>query len=260
MQHTSHIQIRSVTPDNLPQLGLFCIKNSKSAGYKAKAKWFARAYQDGLRLKIAFDEQDQQLGFIEYVSAEYAWRPVQADNFLFIHCIMTYGNARKNAGIGSALLADAEQAARDAAKQGLCAMSSAGSWLADQSIFAKNGFVPTDEKGRFVMMSKGFAPNALLPLIRDWTQTLPRYQGWHLLYANQCPWHKKSAVDLFQCAAEHGIELHITELDTPAAAQAAPSGYGTFSLIKDGRLLEDHYISRTRFENILKKEINSGKR
>jgi hypothetical protein len=30
-------------------------------------------------------------------------------------------------------------------------------------------------------------------------------------------------------------------------------GYGTFGLIKDGVLLEDHYLSRTRFETILKK-------
>jgi len=30
-------------------------------------------------------------------------------------------------------------------------------------------------------------------------------------------------------------------------------GYGTFGLIKDGILLEDHYLSRTWFETLLKK-------
>jgi hypothetical protein len=33
-------------------------------------------------------------------------------------------------------------------------------------------------------------------------------------------------------------------------------GYGTFGLIKDGVLLEDHYLSRTRFETLLKKFEN----
>ncbi|MCC7506361.1 MAG: hypothetical protein IT259_13725 [Saprospiraceae bacterium] len=220
----------------------------------AKAAWFKQAYHDGLRLQIAVDDRHQALGFIEYVPAEYAWRPVIADHFLFIHCIMVYSNANKNAGVGSALLNDAEHWARNTGKLGLCAMSSAGSWMAGQSLFAKNGFEPTDERGRFVMMTKRFATGAPSPAIRDWTSALTRYQGWHLVYANQCPWHQKSVVDLQQCAAEHGIDLQVTELKTPADAQAAPSGYGTFSLIKDGRLLEDHYISRTRFENILKKE------
>ena len=36
--------------------------------------------------------------------------------------------------------------------------------------------------------------------------------------------------------------------------QNAPSGFGTFSLIKDGKLIKDHYLSRTRFENILRQE------
>jgi hypothetical protein len=51
---------------------------------------------------------------------------------------------------------------------------------------------------------------------------------------------------------DNGITLTVKKLATPKEAQKAPSGFGTFSLIKDGKLLADHYISRTRFENILK--------
>jgi hypothetical protein len=56
----------------------------------------------------------------------------------------------------------------------------------------------------------------------------------------------------FQSKINKGLKIKIA-LDSEGK-QLAPSGFGTFSLLKDGKLLEDHYISRTRFENILKKE------
>jgi hypothetical protein len=34
-----------------------------------------------------------------------------------------------------------------------------------------------------------------------------------------------------------------------------PSGFGVFALVKDGKLLEDHYLSKRRFETIIKKEL-----
>jgi len=44
-------------------------------------------------------------------------------------------------------------------------------------------------------------------------------------------------------------------LDTPEKAQHAPSYYGVFSLVWNGRLLSDHYVSKGRFRNILREEI-----
>lgn len=39
-----------------------------------------------------------------------------------------------------------------------------------------------------------------------------------------------------------------------AKAQQAPSFYGIFNFIRDGKVLADRYISLTRFKNILKHE------
>ena len=76
-----------------------------------------------------------------------------------------------------------------------------------------------------------------------------------VVYSDQCSWHEKSITDIKQAAIEHGIDLTEKKLKTPREAQMAPSGFGTFSLLKDGKLLADHYISRTRFENILRQEV-----
>ena len=76
-----------------------------------------------------------------------------------------------------------------------------------------------------------------------------------MVYAPQCPMIPKSVNDLRDMAAEHGIELQVTVLESAAEAQRAPSFYGVFNLIWNGRLLSDHYVSRGRFKNLLKQEI-----
>lgn len=49
--------------------------------------------------------------------------------------------------------------------------------------------------------------------------------------------------------------VFIRELKSAEEAKSAPSGFGVFSLVHNGELLEDHYISKTRFENIIRKEL-----
>jgi hypothetical protein len=61
--------------------------------------------------------------------------------------------------------------------------------------------------------------------------------------------------DLQETARDHGIFLQVRKLKTAREAQAAPSIYSVFSLVRDGRLLADHYVSRTRFQNIIRKEL-----
>ena len=60
---------------------------------------------------------------------------------------------------------------------------------------------------------------------------------------------------IINAAMDHGIDLNVSKISTVKQAKSAPSGFGVFNLLRDGRLLEDHYISHTRFRNILKKEL-----
>ncbi|KPJ90711.1 MAG: hypothetical protein AMS18_10210 [Gemmatimonas sp. SG8_17] len=61
--------------------------------------------------------------------------------------------------------------------------------------------------------------------------------------------------DLSLMAAEHGLDVKVTVLGSAREAQNAPSYYGVFNLLWNGRLLSDHYQSKGRFRNLLKKEI-----
>jgi hypothetical protein len=251
-KNKNHINIIDVTTDNVSEAGIYCIKDKKSHGYHAKVEWFKSKINKGLKIKIAADNKGKQIGFIEYIPSELAWRPVKANNFYFIQCIAIFVKDAKEKGIGSQLLLAVEEDAVNNKKAGICAMSSDGPWIANKSLFQKNNFIIADKLERFELMVKIFDSKVSKPHFFNWIKEQTKYKGWHLVFSDQYPWHEKSITDIRQSAMDNGITLTVKKLATPKEAQKAPSGFGTFSLIKDGKLLADHYISRTRFENILK--------
>ena len=253
---TNNLKILNVTAENVDEVGIFCIKNKKAQGYKDKLHWFKKELQNGLRIKIATDEKGKQLGFIEFIPVENAWRPVKANDYYFIQCIVVFAKDMRGKNIASQLIQLCEKEAREKKKLGVCVMSSKGPWIANRSIFEKNGFAEVAKKDRFVLLAKKFDEAAPDPELFDWISKQKKYQGWHLIYAHQCPWHEKSVADMQTAAKELGIELQVSQLTKPWDAQNGPSGYGTFGLLKDGKLLEDHYLSKTRFKTIVQKELS----
>jgi len=93
-----NINILDVTADNVSEVGIYCIKDKKSPGYDAKVEWFKTKMNKGLKIKIATDNAGKQIGFIEYIPSELAWRPIKADNFYFIQCIALFVKDAKEKG------------------------------------------------------------------------------------------------------------------------------------------------------------------
>lgn len=247
------IKIIDLTPENVAQYGFYCVKDKNSAAYKVKLKWFLDNVKFGLGIKIALGADGKQVGFIEYIPSEYAWRPVKAKNYLFIHCVMIISKENRFNKLGSLLVNECEKVALENKMAGICTIASDGAWMANKSLFEKNGFIEMDKSDRFNLMIKKFTSLGDEPKFINWKTQQQKFNGWHLAYANQCPWHDKSVNDIQQTALKNGIKLKVHCFQTSEEAQNAGSGYGTFSLIKDGKLLSDHYLSKTRFENILNK-------
>ncbi|MGB5430573.1 GNAT family N-acetyltransferase [Eudoraea sp.] len=248
-------KIIDVTPENVQEETLFCIKDIKKPGFQSKRIWFEKQYKLGLQMKILKDDTDKMIGFIEYIPVINAWRPVAGNNLMFIHCMYVYPNKNKNKGYGSLLIKEAENEAIKQELAGICVMTSKGAWISDKRIFENNGFKQVDQKGRFELLCKKWEPVTKDPELIDWTANQKKYKGWHLVYADQCPWHEKSVIALLNTALDFGIDLNVTKLSNANEAKQAPSGYGVFSLLHNGKLIEDHYLSATRFRNILKKEL-----
>jgi N-acetylglutamate synthase-like GNAT family acetyltransferase len=247
--------ITEVTPENVLEETLFCIKDVKRPEFHAKRKWFEKRYKEGLRMKILKDEAEKMIGFIEYVPASKAWRPVEADNFMFIHCMYVSSKSDRSKGFGSILIETAEKEAKAKKMDGLCVMTSKGGWLADKRVFEENGFLQIDKKDRFELLSKKWNVNAPDPKLLNWTKQQKKYMGWNLVYADQCPWHEKSVAAILEVGMDYEIDIKITKIETAKETKKAPSGFGVFNLLYDEKLIEDHYISATRFKNILKKEL-----
>lgn len=249
------IRLVDVTPSNVSEVGIYCSKDKKSSGFIRKVEWFQNKLNDGLQIKIAMDENDKQLGFIEFIPSELAWRPINAKKYMFVQCIVLFSKKDRNKELGSTLLNACEEEARKNDKNGVCAMTSKGPWIANKTLFEKNNYSIVAAKGRFELMCKKFKSEATNPVFINWTLNQAKYKGWNLVYSDQCPWHDKSVIELQQTAKEYGVNLKVSKLISPKEAQEAPSGYGTYSLLKDGVLLEDHYLSKTRFRTILEKEL-----
>ena len=251
------ITLEKVGPANLDACGIGCLANRRSEGYRAKVEWLRDRFEEGLRFLLFRDGDGKALAFLEYVPGAFAWRPVDAEGWLFVHCLWVYPRGQKLGGLGGRLIRACIEEARVSRARGVVTMTSEGPWMAGQDVFLRNGFEPIAEAGRFQLLvhrlRKGPAP-----AFRDIAGNLAALRGLHVIYSAQCPLLPKSVNDLSAAAAEHGLKLEITRLRSAREAQNAPSHYGVFQLVWNGRLLSDHYVSRTRFETILRKEILRG--
>ena len=93
------------------------------------------------------------------------------------------------------------------------------------------------------------------PKLKDCDSQLRSYEGLKIVYSNQCPWVTRFMSELGEIIEKKGLKINVVELKTPEQAQAALSIYAVFNLVNNGKLLVDHYISNTRFLNIVNKEL-----
>jgi N-acetylglutamate synthase-like GNAT family acetyltransferase len=247
--------IIDVNETNITQYPPTCFLNPKNVGYQIKAEWLKERFSEGLKIKLLYFENDKKChGFIEYVPGEYAWRAVEAKDYLFIHCIWVSPNKFKNKGYGSLLVEECIKDAEKQVKAGVAVIASEGPFMANKDLFLKNGFREVQASGVFTLLVKQLR-KAKEPKFKDCEKQLSNYEGLKIVYSNQCPWVARFISELSETIKEKDLKIDVVELKTAEQAQDAPSIYAVFNLVNDGRLLSDHYISNTRFLNILKKEL-----
>jgi hypothetical protein len=78
------MNIITVTNENLDKEHICCaISNNKDCQVAAKKAWLAERFADGLVFKKG-DVRGKC--FIEYIPAEMAWCPIEADGYMYINC------------------------------------------------------------------------------------------------------------------------------------------------------------------------------
>jgi predicted GNAT family acetyltransferase len=251
-----NVKIINVDEKNISEYEPTCFLNPKNEGYQIKRKWLKKRFSEGMKIKLLYVKGEKKpVAYIEYVPGEFAWRAVDAEGYMFIHCIWISKNKYKGKGFGSQLVDHAVKDAKEAKMNGVAVVTSEGPFMAGKDVFLKNGFKSIESiKPSFELLIKSFKKGGE-PKVKDWEAQLKKYKGLNILYSKQCPWVARFIDEVSDIIKKEGIKLKITEMKTPKEAQNAPSLYATFNLIYDGKLLVDHYISARRFENILKKEV-----
>ena len=248
-------KIVPVDATNVAEQGFFCYKSKpKSEGYGRKLDWLEQRFSEGLKIKIVY-EGKRSFGFIEYIPGEFAWRAVEVKGYLVVQCIWVVGKGKKK-GYGSRLLSECVEDAREMGKHGVAMVTSSRSWLAGKKLFLKNGFEVVDqEPPSFELLVKRFEDNAPLPAFpQDWDQRASRYgAGLTVIYADQCPYIRDAVQQYVDLAEERGVEARVVKLTTSLEVQdAAPSPYGVFNVVYDGRLVTYHYMGKKEKESLIK--------
>jgi hypothetical protein len=251
------IKLVDVTAANIgehPQA--ICFINPRHEHFHHKLDWLGQQFGNGLKIKLLYPAGGKRAaGFIEYVPGEHCWRGVNANGYMFIHCIWTHGKENQQRGLGASLIKVVEAEAKG--MLGVCVLTSDKSFMARKDIFLKLGYEVAAESGSDQLLVKKFKAGPL-PVLHKSRAVTGTGKGLVIVYSRQCPWVARFVEEVKPILKKMNLPLSVTELKTPAQAQNAPCLYGVFNLLYDGRVLADRYISMTRFLNILKAEGLAG--
>ena len=254
------IEIIDTNADNILEYGVCGYKNLKREGYSEKIEWLKNRYLEGLKIKILYSKKDGTQGMIEYIPGEYCWRPVEADGYMFIHCIFVgFKREYKGKGYASLLLDECLNNAKKENMHGVTVVTRKGAFMAGKELFKKNDFKSVDTAPPdFELLVKKFNDNAPTPKFKgDWDKKLNQYgKGITIIRADQCPYTVKNVKEISEIAEKtFGLKPHIVNLRNYKEAQNSPCAFGSFCIIYNGKVIAHHPISKTRFTNIMNKML-----
>ena len=208
------------------------------------------------RYKVLRSREFGDIGMIEYTLGSQAWRPVEAEGYLVIHCLMVHGK-HQGKGLGAALLEECLKDARKSQCRGVAVVTSSDSFMAGVGLFIKAGFVSVDSRPPYELLAKKLKSTAPDPrFIVDRERALKNHpKGLTILAADQCPYVVKSVERISQAARALGLKPKVVRIRSAKASRELPTPYGVFSIIYDGKPIVERPVSATRFTNIMGKLV-----
>ncbi|MHC4546780.1 MAG: GNAT family N-acetyltransferase [Planctomycetota bacterium] len=253
------IQIIEMTPKDAGKVPLCGHKNPCKEPYQHKFQWIKKRMSEGLKVKMLKTQDDGIVGYIEYVPGGRAWRAVNSEGYMFIHCIYIQWKRCKGRGFGTLLVKECVKDAKKAGMNGVAVVTREGTFMAGKELFLKNGFEEVEKAlPDFSLLVKKFKKSAPTPSFKgQWDKKRKKFgKGLTIITSGQCPHNVTMVKDIVQIAKDrYGIEPRIVEYRSYRQAQNAPWPYAVAGLLYDGKLVADHTISGTRFRLIMEREI-----
>lgn len=235
-----------ITKDNIDQEHICCAMSNRQS--LVKKEWLKQRFDEGL---VFYRSEERGKCFIEYIPAEYAWVPIEAEGYLYINCLWIAGSM-KGHGYSNDLMEQCIQDARAQGRKGLCILSSQKrkkEFLADAKYLAYKGFLLGDASDvGITLMYLPLVPDAQPPKFRQCAKH-PEVaeEGFVLYYTDQCPFTCYWVPRVQEAAREHGIgfkAIHIVDRET---ARNVPAPVTTYALFRDGKFVTQAIQSDKKF-------------
>jgi len=237
-----------VTKENLEKEHICCaISNNKDVQVSSKKAWLADRIEDGL---VFLKSVERGKCFIEYIPAENAWVPIEADGYMYIDCLWVSGSF-KGHGYSTDLLAACIEDSKGKGKKGLCILCAAKKkpFLADPKFLKYKGFSVCDEADNGIQLwylpfeigveTPRFKESAKHPHIDE--------KGYVLYYTSQCPFNAKYVPIVEQTAKDNGIPFKAIHIESREEAQNAPTPVTNYALFHDGVYVTNEQMNDTKF-------------
>ena len=247
-----------VTKDNLEKEHICCaISNSNDVQVASKKAWLAQRFDEGL---VFLKSAERGKCFIEYIPAENAWNPIDADGYMYIDCLWVSGSL-KGHGYSSDLLSECIRDSSLKGKKGLCILSSGKKkpFLADPKYLEHKGFRVCDEADNGIQLwYLPFSEDADPPRFMEWARR-PRIdeKGYVLYYTDQCPFNARYVPELMKTARENGISFTPVHLVSRDQARSAPTPVTTYALFCDGEYVTNEQMNAKKFLKLVTERIAS---
>lgn len=237
-----------VTNENLEKEHICCaISNNNDVQVSSKKAWLSERFADGL---VFLKSTERGKCFIEYLPAENAWNPIDADGFMYIDCLWVSGSF-KGHGYSSDLLGACIEDSKEKGKAGLCLLAAEKKkpFLADPKFLKHKGFRICDRSENGVLLwYLPFDESASAPKFKACAKK-PHIEGkgFVLYYTHQCPFNAKYVPVIEAIAKERSVPFKAIRLKSKEEAQNAPTPVTTYALFYDGNYVTNEQMNDKRF-------------
>ena len=244
-----------VTNENLETEHICCaISSNNDIQVSSKKAWMKDRFDDGL---VFLKSAERGKCFIEYIPAESAWNPIDAEGYLYIDCLWVSGSF-KGHGYSTDLLNACIADAKENRKYGLCILAAAKKkpFLADPKFLKYKGFTVCDEADNGIQLWYfPLVENAPVPKFKFCAKH-PHIEesGYVLYYTSQCPFNAKYVPVIEAIAQERAVPFQAIHIESKDQAQNAPTPITTYALFYNGEYLTNEQMNDKRFLKLLEKE------
>lgn len=247
------MEIINVTEENIDNEHICCVMSDKSGEncIKTKKDWMREQFKNGLVFKKL---NARAKVFIEYMPAENAWYPFEADGWIVIQCLWVSGKY-KGQGYADALLDECIKDSKAKGSKGIIALASKKKkpFLSDGDYLKYKGFKVADTSfADFELLFFPFTKDEAIPKIKECAKTGSiSDETLTLYYTNQCPYTEKYVNLIKDIADSRNVNMNIKKFNNMKEAQNSPSPFTTYSIFYKGNFLTNEILSEKKFIKFL---------